>query len=126
MNLSLETKRSKFVEDLGIVTGLNKDIDVLCRPPQPGVCVDRKTTPDHEREFGVFENLQDFCIEGMSRGIRLILHNFSIEKVTDIQGIYRAITLCLIFLIASTAQAQICTQWTEAVRIGELQNQLQE
>jgi hypothetical protein len=62
----------------------------------------------------------------MSRGLRLILHNFSIEKVTEFQGIYRVTALCLIFLIATAAQAQICTQWTEAVRIGELQNQLQE
>jgi len=46
--------------------------------------------------------------------------------VTGIQGIYRVTALCLIFLIAPIAQGQICTQWTEAVRIGELQNQLKE
>src|SRR5262245_47846326 len=69
MNLSLEAKRSEFVEDLWIATGLNKDVDVLCGPPQPGVGVDRKTSRNHEREFGIFENLQNFCVEGMSREI---------------------------------------------------------
>jgi hypothetical protein len=61
----------------------------------------------------------------MSRGIRLILHNLSIEKVTAIQGIYRAAGL-LICLLPITANAQLCRQWGEAVRVGELQVQLRE
>ena len=62
----------------------------------------------------------------MSRGLRLILHIFSIEKVTAIQGIYRTAGFFLIGLLPTTADAQLCKQWSEAVRIGELQVQLTE
>jgi len=62
----------------------------------------------------------------MSRGLRLILHIFSIEKVTAIQGIYRTVGFFLIGLLPTTADAQLCKQWSEAVRIGELQVQLTE
>src|SRR5262250_698561 len=62
----------------------------------------------------------------MSRGLRLILHNFSIEKVTAIQGIYRAACYFLLCLLPTLAQAQLCQQWSEAARIGELQVQLNE
>src|SRR5215813_13785180 len=62
----------------------------------------------------------------MSRGLRLILHIFSIEKVTAIQGIYRTAGFFLIGLLPTTVDAQLCKQWSEAVRIGELQVQLQE
>src|SRR5262245_47916309 len=62
----------------------------------------------------------------MSRGLRLILHIFSIEKVTAIQGIYRTAGFFLIGLLPTTADAQLCRQWSEAVRVGELQVQLTE
>ena len=62
----------------------------------------------------------------MSRGLRLILHIFSIEKVTAIQGIYRTAGFFLIGLLPTTVDAQLCKQWSEAVRIGELQVQLTE
>jgi len=62
----------------------------------------------------------------MSRGLRLILHIFSIEKVTAIQGIYRTAGFFLIGLLPTTLDAQLCKQWSEAVRIGELQVQLTE
>jgi hypothetical protein len=62
----------------------------------------------------------------MSRGLRLILHIFSIEKVTAIQGIYRTAGFFLICLLPITADAQLCRQWSEAVRVGELQVQLTE
>jgi hypothetical protein len=62
----------------------------------------------------------------MSRGLRLILHIFSIEKVTTIQGIYRTAGFFLIGLLPTTADAQLCRQWSEAVRLGELQVQLTE
>src|SRR5215467_313782 len=62
----------------------------------------------------------------MSRGYRLVLHNFSIEKVTTIQGIYRAAGSFLICIWPLAADAQLCTQWTQAVRAGDLQVQLQE
>jgi hypothetical protein len=60
----------------------------------------------------------------MSRGLRLILHNFSIEKVTPIQRIYRTAAFFLIGLLPTTSDAQLCRQWSEAVRVGELQVQL--
>ena len=62
----------------------------------------------------------------MSRGLRLILHIFSIEKVTAIQGIYRTAALFLIGLLPTTVDAQLCAQWSEALRVGELQVQLTE
>jgi hypothetical protein len=62
----------------------------------------------------------------MSRVLRLILHNFSIEKVTTIQGIYRSVCLCLICLFSTPANAQSCSQWKEAVQIGELKVRLEE
>lgn len=66
----------------------------------------------------------------MSRQVRLSLHNFSIEKVTQIPGIYRYLVAlilgCLPLTLDSAAYAQVCTQWKEAVRIGELQAQLKE
>ena len=62
----------------------------------------------------------------MSRGLRLILHIFSIEKVTAIQGIYRTAGFFLIGLLPTTVDAQLCKQWSEAVRMGELQVQLTE
>jgi hypothetical protein len=62
----------------------------------------------------------------VSRGVRLSPHIFSIEKVTTIQGIYRAVSFCLVFLLPLCADAQICKDWKEAVRIGELQVQLKE
>jgi hypothetical protein len=62
----------------------------------------------------------------MSRKLRLTLHNFSIEKVTTILGIYRSACLCLIFLLPASAEAQLCRQWKEAARIGELGPQLNE
>jgi hypothetical protein len=46
--------------------------------------------------------------------------------VTAIQGIYRAATGFLICLLPITANAQLCRQWSEAVRVGELQVQLTE
>jgi len=62
----------------------------------------------------------------MSREFRLILHNFSIEKVTKIPGIYQGVVFLLICLLPATAAGQACSQWKEAVRIGELQPQLRE
>src|SRR5215831_4434745 len=63
----------------------------------------------------------------MSRGVRrLTLHNSSIEKVKTIQRIYQAGCICLICLISTAANAQLCSKWTEAVRIGQLQVQLNE
>jgi hypothetical protein len=46
--------------------------------------------------------------------------------VTTIQGIYRAVCVCLIYLLSTAANAQLCRQWSEAVRIGELEAQLNE
>ncbi len=46
--------------------------------------------------------------------------------MTTIQGIYRAAGFCLISIFAGSANAQICKDWKEAVRIGELQVQLKE
>jgi hypothetical protein len=46
--------------------------------------------------------------------------------VTAIQGIYRTAGFFLIGLLPTTADAQLCKQWSEAVRIGELQVQLTE
>src|SRR5215470_7452378 len=62
----------------------------------------------------------------MSRGYRLTLHNFSIEKVTKIRGIYRAATFGLICLFALNAHAELCGQWKPATHIGDLQAQLKE
>jgi hypothetical protein len=46
--------------------------------------------------------------------------------VTAIQGIYRTAALFLIGLLPTTVDAQLCAQWSEALRIGELQVQLTE
>src|SRR5262245_48209437 len=62
----------------------------------------------------------------MSRRLRLILHNFSIEKVTTIQGIYRAAVFFILSLWPLAAGAQLCGQWGQAMRTGELQVQLRE
>lgn len=58
--------------------------------------------------------------------VRLIAHSFSIEKVTTIPGIYRVCVFLLTFAFAASGYAQLCTQWKEAVRVGELQPQLKE
>jgi hypothetical protein len=62
----------------------------------------------------------------MRRRIRFTLHNFSIWKVTRIQGVYRTAVLCAFCLLSIPAGAEICKQWKEAVRIGELPVQLKE
>ena len=62
----------------------------------------------------------------MSRGLRLTLHNSSIEKVTLIQRIYRAAGFSLICLLSTAAYGEICRQWKDAIRIGELEAQLEE
>jgi hypothetical protein len=62
----------------------------------------------------------------MSRGLRLTPHNSSIEKVTLIRGIYRAAGFCLICLLSTGAYGQLCKQWKDAVRIGELELELRE
>ena len=62
----------------------------------------------------------------MSRGFRLTLHNFSIEKVTSIQGIYRTAGVLLICLFPLALQAQLCRQWNEGVKAGELKAPLAE
>jgi hypothetical protein len=62
----------------------------------------------------------------MSRRTRLIPHDFSIEKVTTIQGINRIVRLCLICLFATPGAAQVCRQWNEPVQIGQLSAQLEE
>jgi len=46
--------------------------------------------------------------------------------VTAIQGIYRTAALFLIGLLPTTVDAQLCAQWSEALRVGELQVQLTE
>jgi hypothetical protein len=46
--------------------------------------------------------------------------------VTKIQGIYRAIAICLISLLAATSYAQLCEQWSGATKIGSLDVQLTE
>src|SRR5262249_33772830 len=124
VDLSLEAERGELIQDFRIIARFNKNVDVLCGPAKLRVCIDGKSARHHECEFGLFEDLQDFSVEGMSRGLRLTLHNSSIEKVNAIQGIYRAAAFCLIYLVPALAHAQICRQWTEAVRIGELQGQL--
>src|SRR5262249_11685652 len=62
----------------------------------------------------------------MSRGSRLTLHNFSIEKMKTIAGIYRAAMLGLICLFASRSYAQLCNQWKPATHVGDLEAQLKE
>ena len=127
VNLSLETESCKSIQDFGVIAGLNENVDILCRTSQARVVIDRKSPGDHESEFGFFKDFQNFSVEGVSRGVRrLPLHNLSIEKVTTIQGIYRAGGVCLISLIALTGQAQLCKEWNRAVKIGTLDAQLKE
>ena len=46
--------------------------------------------------------------------------------MTAIQGIHRTAAIFFIGLLTTTADAQLCRQWSEAVRVGELQVQLSE
>src|SRR5262245_59353744 len=57
----------------------------------------------------------------MSRGLRLILHIFSIEKVTASHGIYRTAGFFLLGLLPTTADAQRRNPRREAVRSAALQ-----
>jgi hypothetical protein len=91
----LVPERTKSIQDLWVVTSLNENIDVFGGAPKFRVVINGKPSSHHEREFGVFQRFQNFGVEGMSRGYRLIPHNFSIEKVTKFPGIYREAGFCL-------------------------------
>jgi len=46
--------------------------------------------------------------------------------MTAIKSIYGVISLCLVCLLPAAATAQLCTDWKEAVQVGELESQLKE
>src|SRR5206468_5302264 len=125
-DLPLLAQLSKLVQNFGIVAGFAEDVDVFDRTPQARVRVDGESPSYHEAEFSVLENIEHFRIKGISRRLRIITHNFSIEKVTANPGIYRMAALLLAGLLAQPAQGQVCAGWKDAVHIGDLQLRLQE
>ena len=109
-----------------IVPRLTKNIDVFCRALEAGVGVYCETSSDHERELFVFQDPQNVRIKNMRVGSHTIPHNLSIDKVTGNSGICQRAALVLILLAASPADAQVCTEWKTAQRVGELQVQVDE